>query len=117
MNDFPEFMKNPANKISQQSQYAKGIEGYIFDGADGSQMAYWTCPKDGQSAEHVHDYDEYMVVVQGRYTLIIGGKRISLGAGQEFLIKKGVPHGGEVIAGTRTIHAFGGKRAKRVGEV
>lgn len=117
MKEFPEFMKNPANRISLQSQYAKGIEGYVFDGADGSQIAHWTYPEDGQSVEHVHDYDEYMLVVRGQYTLIIGGKRIPLEAGQEFLIKKGISHGGEVIAGTRIIDAFGGKRAKRVGEV
>ena len=32
MNDFPEFMKNPANKMATQEQYTKGIEGYVFDG-------------------------------------------------------------------------------------
>ena len=44
MNDFPEFMKNPANKIDPGSQFTKRIEGYVFDGVDGSQVAYWTNP-------------------------------------------------------------------------
>jgi len=117
MKDFPDFLKNPVNKISPASQYTRGIEGYVFDGADGGQVAFWTCLEAVQSAPHTHEYDEYMVVVQGRYTLIIDGKRIPLDAGQEYLIKKGVLHDGEAIAGTRTIDAFGGKRAKRVGEV
>jgi quercetin dioxygenase-like cupin family protein len=117
MKDFPEFMKNPANKVSTESQYAKGIEGYVFDGADGSQMVHWSYPENGQSGIHTHEYEEYMLVVQGRYMLIIGGKRISLGAGDEYLITKGVPHAGNAVAGTRIIEAFGGKRAKRVGEV
>jgi hypothetical protein len=38
MNDFPEFMKNPANRIASGSQATPGVEGYVFDGADGSQM-------------------------------------------------------------------------------
>ena len=113
MNDFPEFMKHPYNKISSRSQYGKGIVGYVFDGADGAQMAIWTCPTVGISLEHVHDFDEYFVVVQGRYTLIIAGEKIPIEVGQEYFIHKGTAHGGEYLAGTRTIHAFGGRRAKR----
>jgi mannose-6-phosphate isomerase-like protein (cupin superfamily) len=66
------------------------------------------------SAEQAHDFDEYMMVVQGCYTLIIGARRIPVRAGEEYLIPKGVVHSGEVVAGTRTIHAFGGHRADRV---
>jgi len=114
MDHFPEFMKHPANRIAQFSQATPSIEGYVFDGTDGSQMAFWTCSENASSAEHVHDYDEYMIVVQGCYTLIINGERIPVRAGEEYLIPHGVPHGGEVEAGTRTIHAFGGHRADRV---
>jgi quercetin dioxygenase-like cupin family protein len=116
MKDFPEFIKNATNKIATNSQNTDGVEGYVFSGAEGSQIAYWTYSKNGQLAAHVHEYDQYMVLVQGEYTLIINGKRISLKAGQEYLIKKGTSHGGEAAAGTRVIDAFGGKRVKRVGE-
>ncbi|MGA9672616.1 MAG: cupin domain-containing protein [Terracidiphilus sp.] len=111
--DFPEFMKHPANLIASSNQATPGVEGYVFDGADGSQMAFWTCRETVPSTEHIHDYDEYMIVVQGCYNLIVQGQRISLKAGQEFLIPRGVPHSGEVLAGTRTIHAFGGPRVQR----
>ncbi|HYL35496.1 MAG TPA: cupin domain-containing protein [Bryobacteraceae bacterium] len=114
--DFPEFMKNAANRISTADQATPGVQGCVFDGADGSQMAFWTCRETAVSAEHVHDYDEYMTVVQGCYTLILNGERISVGAGEECFIPRGVPHSGEVVAGTRTIHAFGGRRAKRAGD-
>jgi len=114
MDSFPEFMKHPANKIATSSQATPGVEGYVFDGADGSQMAFWTCAQDASSAEHVHDYDEYVLVVQGCYTLITGGRRIPVRAGEEYFIPRGVAHGGEVLAGTRTIHAFGGHRVDRV---
>jgi len=113
MNDFPEFMKNTANRIAIANQATPGVEGYVFDGADGSQMAFWTCNHTAASSPHAHDYDEYMIVVQGCYTLIIDGRRIPLNAGDEYVIARGVPHGGDVIAGTRTIHAFGGHRADR----
>jgi quercetin dioxygenase-like cupin family protein len=114
MDNFPEFMKHPANRIMRSHQATPGVEGYVFDGEDGSQMAFWTCSTTAQSAPHTHDYDEYMIVVQGCYTLIIDGERLPLRAGQEYFIARGTPHSGEVLAGTRTIHAFGGHRAERV---
>jgi mannose-6-phosphate isomerase-like protein (cupin superfamily) len=113
MKDFPEFMKNPANRIATVSQHTPGVGGYVFDGADGSQMAFWTCLETAASAEHAHDYDEYFTVVEGCYTVVIDGKRIPVNAGEEYFIPRGVRHGGEVVAGTRTIHAFGGHRANR----
>ena len=114
MNDFPEFMKNPINKIASESQYTNDIEGYVFDGADGSQACFWKCFQDRASTTHCHEFDEYMLVVQGEYTLIMGTERRRLLAGQEFVIPKGVTHGGECVGGTRTIHVFGGQRAKRM---
>jgi quercetin dioxygenase-like cupin family protein len=113
MDDFPGFMKRPANRIATSSQATPWVEGYVFDGADGSQMAFWTCPQAAAAAPHVHDFDEYFVVVQGCYTLIIDSKRIPVSAGQEFMIPKGLRHGGEAAAGTRMINVFGGKRAER----
>ena len=113
MDVFPDFMKNPANRIATSSQATLGVEGYVFDGADGSQMAFWTCHQSSCSAPHVHDFDEYMLVVQGCYTLILEGRRIPITAGQEYFIPRGLRHGGEGVPGTRTIHAFGGRRAER----
>jgi len=113
MKDFPDFMRNPANKVDSKSQYTPGIEGYVFDGADGSQMAFWTYKQTAKSKEHSHEYEEYIVVIQGQYTIIIENDRIPLHPGDEYMITKGVVHSGEAIAGTRAIYAFGGKRAKR----
>ena len=113
MPDFPAFMKQPANRIATASQATPGVEGYVFDGAEGSQMAFWTCREQAASAAHTHDYDEYMLVVEGCYTLLMGGRRVPIKAGEEYVIPRGVAHGGEVMAGTRTIHAFGGHRAER----
>jgi len=117
MDAFPEFMRNPANRIARSNQATPSVEGYVFDGADQSQMAFWTCTQSATSTEHVHKFDEYMLVVQGCYTLLIDGERIPVKAGEEYLIPRGVPHSGEVVAGTRTIHVFGGHRAYREADV
>ncbi len=114
MNEFPGFMRSAANRIATTSQATPGVEGYLFDGADGSQMAFWTCREIAVSAPHTHDFDKYILVVQGCYTLVFGDRRVALNAGQEYFIPRGLRHGGEVVAGTRTIHAFGGRRAERV---
>jgi quercetin dioxygenase-like cupin family protein len=118
MTEFPEFMKQPVNRIAGGSQATPGVEGYVFDGADGGQMAFWTCRETATSAAHVHEFDEYMVVIEGCYTLILfasnmSEERIPIRAGDEYFIPRGVVHGGEVLAGTRTIHALGGQRARR----
>jgi quercetin dioxygenase-like cupin family protein len=114
MDEFPSFMRQIANKIATGDQSTPSVEGYVFDGADAGQMTFWTCSQTAVSSAHVHDYDEYMVVVQGCYTLVIDGTRILVRAGEEYFIPQGVVHSGEVVAGTRTIHAFGGYRANRV---
>jgi len=112
MNEFPLFLRNPVNAVGDH-QKSGGVEGFIYDGADGSQVLLFQCAADGISKEHVHDFDEYFVVIQGEYSLGIQGKTIRLTAGDEYFIPKGIPHDGAFIAGTRTMNAFGGKRAER----
>jgi mannose-6-phosphate isomerase-like protein (cupin superfamily) len=113
VDDFPSFVKNPANRIAVSSQHTPGVEGYIFDGADGSQVALWRASESAETAEHTHEFDEYFVVVEGTYFLVVGGEEVRVDAGQEYFIPRGTPISGRVIAGTRTIHVFGAQRARR----
>jgi mannose-6-phosphate isomerase-like protein (cupin superfamily) len=108
-----DFMQHAVNRIAKSNQATRGVEGYVFDRADASHMAFCTCRETAVSAARAHKYDEYMIVVHGQYTLLIDGKKIPLRAGEEYFIPRGEPHGGAVLAGTRTIHAFGGHRAER----
>jgi quercetin dioxygenase-like cupin family protein len=112
MKNFPEFMKTPENSIASASQ-SRGVKGWVYDGIDDKQMAYWVCETSGVSNEHVHDFDEYFVVLQGRFTLIVNNQKLVFRKGDEYLIPRNVPHAGEFMAGTRTIHCFGGRRAER----
>ena len=116
MDDFPPFMKHPANRIDTGSQHTPDITGYLFDGADGSQMAIWTCSADASSEYHIHDFDEYIAVMKGRYTIKLHDGEILLGPGDEYLIRAGISHGGAVVKGTRVICAFGGQRARRASD-
>ena len=116
MADFPAFVKNPANRVASSSQYTRDVEGYVFDGADGSQVALWSAHADRVSEEHVHPFDEYVLVIEGRCVVILDDARIELRAGQEFVIPQGTRQRMEVSAGTRTMHVFGGKRARRESE-
>lgn len=116
MHDFPDFMRSRANLIKASHQHTPGIKGYIFDGADGSQIAIWTHvgPGGKESGLHSHDFDEWLLVVEGEYVLEMGGQRRLMKPGDEALIRRGTPHGGQQgDGGTRTIHAFGGHRADR----
>lgn len=97
MKDFPDFMKNEKNHISKNQQNTKDIDGYYFEGKDGSQMAFWTCYSDRVSSEHKHEFDEYMICIAGQYTAIIDGKEIILNPGDELFIPKGTIQGGKRI--------------------
>ena len=106
-------MKNEKNRISSNQQNTKDIDGYYYEGEDGSQMAFWTYYSDRDSKEQKHEFDEYTVCVSGQYTEIMDGKEFVLNPGDELYVPKGTLHRGRAIAGTRTIHAFGGKRIKK----
>jgi ribosomal protein S18 acetylase RimI-like enzyme/quercetin dioxygenase-like cupin family protein len=110
MKDFPNFMKNEKNHINSSQQNTVDIDGYYYEGKDGSQMAFWTCYSDRVSNVHMHDFDEYMVCVQGQYTVYMNNREFVLHSGDELLIPAGTEQSGKCIKGTRTIHAFGGKR-------
>ena len=84
-----------------------------MDGADGCEVAFWIAKADQTSTEHSHDFDEYVLVVEGLATVIIGNERTVLTVGREMVIPKGTRQRMAVTAGTRTIHVFGGKWARR----
>jgi quercetin dioxygenase-like cupin family protein len=116
MPDFPSFVRNPANRIALSSQFTKDVEGYVFDGADDSQVALWKCNADRTSREHAHEFDEYVFVLEGSCVAVVAGTRVELVAGQELHIPAGARQTMAVTAGTRTLHVFGGKRARRQAE-
>lgn len=112
MDDFPQFMKNQQNRISASQQNTPDVEGYYYEGQGGGQMAVWTCWAAKESKKHAHDFDEYMAVVSGEYVLCTNDGERTLYAGDEAFIPRGTQQWGRCSAGTRTIHAFGGRRIR-----
>ena len=99
--------------LDTSQQNTSDIEGYYFEGRDNSQIAFWECYADRTSKIHKHDFDEYILYVSGEYTAWLDGKEIVLKPGDELLIPRGTEQWGRCKAGTRTIHAFGGRRIKQ----
>ena len=110
MKDFPDFMKSRLNHIDSSQQNTSDIDGYYYEGKDGSQICFWTYFSDRESKENVHEFDEYVFCVCGEYVEIFDGEEHILHAGDELFVPKGTPHHGRVTKGTRTIHAFGVQR-------
>jgi quercetin dioxygenase-like cupin family protein len=110
MTDFPEFMKRAENQVPSAQQNTQDVEGYFFTGADGSQMAFWTCHENRASAKNKHSFDEYLVCVDGSLTVHMNAVSHKLEKGDELHIPTGTEHYEECAAGTRTIHCFGGTR-------
>jgi|UniRef100_UPI00404982A4 quercetin dioxygenase-like cupin family protein len=109
MKEFPQFMRQPSNAVAG-SNLSEALEGYVFEGRDGSQMVLWQCRDGGSCPTHTHDYDEYAVVLTGTFTGLIGDQAVTMGPGDECYIPAGTPHSGSYTAGYRAIDAFGGKR-------
>ncbi len=110
MKKFPEFIRNEKNRVPDAPE---GMEGFVFDGADGSQIVLWENRSGGSVELHQHDFWEYCLVLEGRYEGVIDGKPVTLGPGDECLIPPGVPHKGTHSENYRAKDIFGGQRIKR----
>ncbi len=103
-------MKNARNKVPAANQNTEDIEGYYFSGKEGSQVAFWEAHAERESKKHSNPFDEYMICLGGQYTVYCNDREFILNPGDELLIPKDTVQWGKCIAGTRTIHFFGGKR-------
>lgn len=112
---FPAFLLGPANRVAAESLKLPGVEAYVFDGADGTQLTLCHAKSEATSAEQWRDFDEYLAVLEGTCVLTINGLEIQLGAGREFVIPRGARISARYAAGTRTLHAFGGRAFQRAG--
>jgi len=110
MNSFPDFIKDEANRIPEDQQNTAAVEGFVYQGRGAGQVAFWTCHEARESNWHRHDFPEYLCVVAGEYVLVLEEGERTLGPGDEVEIRAGARQSARIAAGTRTIHAFGGRR-------
>lgn len=73
MKDFPDFMKSKMNHIDSSQQNTPDIDGYYYEGADGSQICFWTYFSDRESKENVHEFDEYVEIFNGEEHVLHAG--------------------------------------------
>ena len=76
----------------------------------------WVEPLRAAFKESELPFDEWFIVLAGSYVLVANGEEVHVNAGQEYVISRGTKISGRVTAGTRTIHAFGGRRAERIAQ-
>jgi quercetin dioxygenase-like cupin family protein len=112
LDKFPNFMKNQSNAIRGNAENT-AADGFVFDGADGSQLAIWEYAADSLTPEETHDFDEYVLVVDGLYIIKIGQQQIQLTKGMEYTIAANTKHTAQFTTGTRVIHYYGGKLVDR----
>ena len=86
---FPDFMKNPKNKVDPSQQNTVDVEGFYCEGKDKLQVVFWECHSDQKSEKHKHDFEEYMVLVSGEYIAYLNNKKVILFPGDELYIPKG----------------------------
>jgi quercetin dioxygenase-like cupin family protein len=112
MNTFPDFVAAKVNQVAHVPD--PSMQGYVFEGMDGVQIVFWQCENGGEQPEQVHDFWEYALVVEGTFEGEVGGKKISLKAGDECVIPPGTKHSGRYSKGYRAIDAFSAKRVTRI---
>jgi len=112
MKKFPEFVMRPGDRVAKVPD--PSMKGVVFEGTEGTQIVFWEVEEGGETPEHVHDFWEYCVVVEGTCDCMIGGKWVHLEPGDECVIPPGTKHSGRFSPGYRAIDAFGGKRVERV---
>lgn len=85
-----------------------GLDARVVD--DGAcQVALFDFAEDAVVAEHIHA-DKWGILVAGQMTLSVAGSERPLAAGDSYFVPAGVPHGAQVVAGSRIIEIFGERR-------
>lgn len=113
LKDYPDFLRTDANRV-KKDDLNDALDGYVFEGADGCQLVLWTNKKEGGSCEpHVHEHDEYCIVISGTYSGFIDGEPVEASAGDELFIPAGKVHYGSYTDDYRAIDGFGWRRVQR----
>jgi quercetin dioxygenase-like cupin family protein len=109
MNLFPQFLRNPINAVAGAPE---GMKGYLFLGADETQVVFWENESGGKCQGHSHPFDEYACIIQGRWAGRLGALQTVLARGQECHIPARILHSGEHSANYRAVDAWAGPRVR-----
>jgi uncharacterized protein YndB with AHSA1/START domain len=109
--DYPSFVKRTGILVRDAMQ-TRGLDGHAFQGHGGSRVELLRASEDAETPEHPAAANEYVLVLEGRYELQLGGGQLVLEPGMEFAFPPGFSITGKIRAGTRVLRAVSGALAK-----
>ena len=105
--EYPEFLIRAGERV-QNAMHTRGLEGVVFQGKNGVRIELLRATEDAETAEHAAAPDEYLILLEGRYELSLGGGTVLLESGVEFSFPEGFQLRGKIQAGTRLLRAVRG---------
>jgi uncharacterized protein YndB with AHSA1/START domain len=106
--DYPSYLKRGGIVVKDAMQ-TPGLDGTAFSGHGDARIELLRASKDAVTARHPTGENEYIMVLEGRYELQVGGGELVLERGMEFAFPAaGFQIAGKITAGTRILHARGG---------
>jgi uncharacterized protein YndB with AHSA1/START domain len=109
--DFPSFVKRTGIVVRDALQ-TRGLDGHAFQGHGDSRVELLRASSDAVTPAHPAGPNEYLLVLEGRYELQLGGGQIVLERGMEFAFPPGFSITGKISAGTRVLRAVSDSPAK-----
>jgi quercetin dioxygenase-like cupin family protein len=82
-----------------------GLDGHAFRGENDVRIELLRASREADTSEHPAARNEYVLVLEGRYALTLGGGSIVLESGMEFAFPEGFQITGKIAAGTRLLRA------------
>jgi uncharacterized protein YndB with AHSA1/START domain len=109
--DYPAFVKRTGTLVRNAMQ-TPGLEGHAFHGHGDARVELLRATRDAETPPHTTAPNEYLLVLEGRYELQLGGGSLVLERGTEFAFPEGFSITGKITAGTRVLRAVSGTLPK-----
>jgi uncharacterized protein YndB with AHSA1/START domain len=102
--EYPAFLTD-AGEAVQQAMHTRGLDGWVFRGKNDTRLELLRAREDAEIPEHAATPNEYVIVLEGRFELALGGGKVVLEAGMEFQFPEGLTVTGRIDEGTRLLRA------------
>jgi uncharacterized protein YndB with AHSA1/START domain len=102
--DYPSFVKR-AGIVVRDAMNTRGLDGVAFAGHGDMRVELLRASEAAETPKHPAAPHEYLLVLEGRYELQLGGGQIVLERGMEFAFPPGFSITGKISAGTRVLRA------------
>jgi mannose-6-phosphate isomerase-like protein (cupin superfamily) len=88
--DFKDYLLKNSKFLSKEEGFTQEVKNVENDWV---HLRVFLSPRAAGPPEHIHEnFDEYFVVEQGTASILVGGKKLILKAGEHIVIPKGTPH-------------------------